>query len=342
MRLLVVAFALFGLVPLAQSDSCVFSNNGDFSQTMLQQTNCYRRRHGVPPLSLNYTLHLHAQHFAEWLVDKSQWLKENRNGRRLAHRDPSLLPSLPAHLQWVQPSYECTVNPEQCRYPFGESLFACSTTRKEDLCPATQASAQWYDRLRNEGDFIQMVKDVTETVGFGTATGQDQDGLYVRITVAVYDPGCKPKPLYKVLGGCRDNVRNVDFCNEVKIDYGALQHECGVVLEGQRFNPTDDEVQSSAFGGETRSNPTGNTDSTFPRSIQNILLRGGLPPPQQAPRLVQQPRPELNNDFDTSAFPDIGGDPVSSVPGSKGNVKANSVLVKAKKQFARGKRETSL
>ena len=34
-----------------------------------------------------------------------------------------------------------------------------------------------------------MVKDVTETVGFGTATGQDQDGLYVRITVAVYDPG---------------------------------------------------------------------------------------------------------------------------------------------------------
>ena len=33
---------------------------------------------------------------------------------------------------------------------------------------------------------------------------------------------------------------------------------------------------------------------------------------------------------------------MSSVPGSKGNVKANSLLVKAKKQFARGKRQASL
>ena len=37
--------------------------------------------------------------------------------------------------------------------------------------------------------FFQMVRDDTEEVGFGTATGQTSDGLHIRITVAVYDPG---------------------------------------------------------------------------------------------------------------------------------------------------------
>ena len=36
---------------------------------------------------------------------------------------------------------------------------------------------------------FQMVKEETTEVGFGTATGQDKDGLHIRITVAVYDPG---------------------------------------------------------------------------------------------------------------------------------------------------------
>ena len=104
------------------------------------------------PLQLNRE----AAFFAKWLIDNNAWLQENR-GKRLAHRDGSLLPYMPASFQWTQPTRECTLNPKQCRYPFGESLFACYTNaNKTDLCPATQASAQWYDRLRNEGDFIQV------------------------------------------------------------------------------------------------------------------------------------------------------------------------------------------
>ena len=36
---------------------------------------------------------------------------------------------------------------------------------------------------------FQMIKNGTKEVGFGTAVGHNKDGLHIRITVAVYDPG---------------------------------------------------------------------------------------------------------------------------------------------------------
>ena len=95
-----------------------------------------------------------------WLVENSDHLQENR-GTRLPRRDAFLLPLLPPSLQWTQPTRECTQNPEECSYPNGESLFACNKTKtsytyEKHSCTATQASAEWYDRERNERDFEQV------------------------------------------------------------------------------------------------------------------------------------------------------------------------------------------